>query len=324
MTVDQDVVSHEAGHERPAIVPTYDQLAALEDEEYLGLSHAFGVQYQELLTQEGASSEVADGVGDALEPYLRRLEGRSDREVAATLLGGYREAYNQILRDHGTAEKYTDINPSDKDLAKVRSVVWSPLGTPILDIPDSDGVFQERTAGGFSVTFLMDTVGLPPFIVVNSLVGRESEKRGVHETSHTAWAVMEKTGVIPRSEDEDRLIGEKSALDVARDEAVAQQAAEQGAIGHTNVVGYANTEGLPAELIERYQKSTSAYASVMQRVQGIDQADWILGFMSARNWDEFFTHVDRMTRLARSAPHDDLIVPDTTSGSDTLSGWGAV
>jgi hypothetical protein len=314
----------EATHEQTPVIPGYEQLTALGDEEYLGVSHEFGAQYHDLLTQSGATGVLADRARTALEPYIQKLEGQSDVEAAATLIRRYREGYNHILRAHGAAEQYTDISPSDEDLAKVRSVSYSPLGTPILEIPDSDSVFQKRTATGFSAAFLADTVGLPPFIVVNTLTGEAAKKIATHETSHSAWKVLEIAGVIPQSEEGSRPVGERSALDVARDEAVAQQIAHQGAIGHHNVVSYSRSDGLPAELIERYQRATNAYATAMRNVQGIDQADSVLGFMAARNWDEFFAHVERMTRLAEAAPHDNPVAPIATTADGVPSGWGSV
>lgn len=311
----------EAPHDQASVIPSYDQLAALGDEEFLGTSREFGAQYYDLLTQHDAAGVLADRARAAVEPYLQKLEGQSDAEAAVTLLQGYREGYNHILREHGATEKYADTNPSDEDVAKVRSVSYSPFGTPILEIPDSDGVFQKRTATGFSAAFVADTVGLPPFVVVNTLTGETAKKIGVHETSHSAWKVLEIAGLIPQSEGGARPVGERSALNLARDEAVAQQIAHQGAIGHHNVVGYAESDGLPPDLIERYQQATSAYATAMRNVQGIDQADSVLGFVAARNWDEFFAHVVRMTRLAEAAPHENLVTPASATAEGAPSGW---
>ena len=305
-----------------SVIPNYEQLAVLNDEAYLSVSHEFGEQYHELLTQSGAVGELAERARVTLGPYLRRLEGQSDVEVAATLLSGYRSGYNQILHAHGVAEKYTDIDLSDEDLAKVKSVTYSPLGTPILEIPDSDSVFQKRTATGFSASFLPETAGLPPFVVVNTLANETAKKIAVHETSHSAWKVLELAGAIPQTEEGTRPIGERSPLDVARDEAVAQQAAHQGAIGHHNVVSFAKADGLPVEIIERYREDVSLYADAMRNVQGIDQSDAILGFLAARSWEDFFTHVERMTRLAKAAPHDTPLDNALPSGEGIPLGWG--
>jgi hypothetical protein len=312
----------ESVSKQESMIPSYEQLAGLSDEAYLSASHEFGVQYHELLTHGGAVGELADRARTTLEPYLRKLEGQSDREVAATLLRGYRSGYNQILQAHGATEKYTDINPSNEDLAKVKSVAYSPLGTPILEIPDSDSVFQKRTATGFSASFLTETVELPPFVVVNTLTGETAKKIATHETSHSAWKVLELAGIIPPIDEGTRPIGERSPLDVARDEAVAQQVAHQGAIGHHNVVSYAKTDGLPAEVIERYQECTRSYAAAMRNVQGIDQSDAVLGFMAARTWEDFFTHVERMTRLAEAAPHESPLAHIPLPVEGIPSGWG--
>jgi hypothetical protein len=304
------------------MIPSYEQLGALGDEAYLSVSRKFGAQYHELLAQGGAVGELAERARATLEPYLRKLEGQSDLEVAATLLRGYRSGYNQILQAHGVTEKYTNIIPSDEDLAKVKSVTYSPLGTPVLEISDSDSVFQKRTATGFSASFLTETVELPPFVVVNTLTGETAKKIVMHETSHSAWKVLELAGIIPPVVEGTRPIGVRSPLDVARDEAVAQQVAHQGAIGHHNVVSYAKADGLSAEVIEHYKECTRSYAAAMRNVQGIDQPDAVLGFMAARTWDDFFTHVERMTRLAEAAPHESPLARIPLPVEGTPSGWG--
>src|SRR6185312_12660919 len=107
-----------------------------------------------------------------------------------------------------------------------------------------------------------------------------------HETSHAVWAVMERAGLIPDSGG-DKQLGVRSALDTARDEAVAMQLAGQGKISHPNIVQRLRAEGQDEASIERYRTASEQYAKAMDGVQGVAQRDSIYGFMQAQDWGAY-------------------------------------
>lgn len=319
------------GSEQVAEAVLEDSLFELDDETYLAVSHAFGRQYKDMLTPNAASTEQSHAIegqryaiNTVLERYTKTLEGLSDAQIAAMMVSGYRSAYNNLLAEHGMEPEFADTALTDDEMHAITGIGRTATGLPVLYTTDNDKLFGRGTATSFCSSDLLLGASLPPLIVVGDRIG-DRERVTVHESSHALWAVMAAEGMIPDSEEARAGIGSRSPLDVARDEAAAMQVAGQGKIIHPNVIKYLQEEGADPAFVDRYRASCSAYAEAMRGVEGIEQADSVLGFMKARSWEEFLGHVDRMTRLAQAAPHQALDTPPASLvPSGGVGGWGTV
>jgi hypothetical protein len=300
----------------------YASLAELSDAEYLATSHEFGVQYKELLTGTAVESELAAQVKAAAEPYVTSLEGLSEAEIATTMVQGYRDTYNQLLTAHGAQPEFPEL--TEDDLRHVQAVGKTSIGVPVLYTNGNRALFGHDAASFASSQLLMEA-GLPPLVVVGNTLG-DKEQAALHESSHAAWAVMQGADMIPGEvTDTPHELGSRSAFDTARDEAAAMQVAGQGKIIHPSVIKRLEQDGFDEAHIERYRQTTHGYADAMRDVQGIEQADSVLGFMQAQTWEDFFEHVERMTQIAEAAPHSAPVVARVAVHAvvDGPSGWGA-
>lgn len=285
----------------------FDDLRTLDDETYLRVSHDFGLEYSQLLGQNEVAdlsrNKLAEPFRAALETYMRPLEGLSDAEAATVMISGYRQAYNELLQGYGKEPAFTVTEPTRDALDHVIAVKRAAYGVPILYSDDNELLFGHGGTSFCSSRLLMQS-GLPPLVVVGNGVGdKEKQAASVHEASHAAWAIMEAAAMIPHSDDGEEALGKRSAFGLARDEAAAMQVAGQGKIIHPNVIAYLKADGFDEQFVERYRSTCYRYADALIGVQGLEQGDAVFGFMQARNWDEFFIHVERLTAIAESLKH---------------------
>ena len=284
-------------------LPSYEQLAALGDQEYLAAGRAFGALYYDIVAGD-ATGGLAAIAQATVAPYLRPLRNLSNAAVAATMLRAYRLDYNSLCRAHGVNELFENVEPDTEDMSRVEFVRYSPIGIPVLGINDTNYVFRRNVGtSGFCVPWLMQTAGLPPLVVTIAGSSEAARSIRIHEASHATWAILLQAGVIPALEKANGSDEQSAALDTARNEATALQIAGQGTIRHYNVQRIAERDGEDPAIVDRYRRVVEAYQQAMRFVLGIKQSDAVLGFMTARSWDDFFAHSERMTRLAEAAPH---------------------
>lgn len=312
-------------------LPTHQlpEIDGLSDEQYLEVSRKFGDRYVRLVSGfDRAESQDALGLSAETEikPLIEKIHNLDNVAVSRFMVGGYRRALNDFYFRHGSEPQFSEQAPSDEDMAHVKQVSRGPFGTPILY---TDG-HNEELFGYKSLSFaspeLMVENELPPLVVVYDGYGElERQKVTIHESSHVVFSLLRRVGAIPSPYGEGVTIaGEKSAFELARDEAVAQMAANQNGFQHPNVVKLMSVGNYSEAEITEYREACLQLPRVFVESVGLKFSDLILGVMHSRNFSEMVSNLGRMKQIMGSRQVAVRPVEHATQKSDPSvpSGWG--
>lgn len=309
------------------------ELSGLNDDEYLNLSQTFASEYKGLVNGQVETEfqkRVSEKVSKEIAPIIEKIEHLSGQELAKFMVEGYRSSLNKLYVSYGKEAPFKDEAVSGDNLKRIVRIDKGPYGIPIIF---TDG-FNEELFGddtlSFAATELMLENGLPPAVIVYDKYKRAGEKEEVttHETSHAVFTLLRRAGVIPSPDGEGVTVaGKKSAFELARDEAIAQLTANQNGVGHPSVHQRMKSENYSDEAREAYLGATGLFKRTTAEDAGLSFSDAILGVVTAKNFDEFNSHMNRMAQIASSKKGQLNTAKTTISSSKQSSigsGWGAI
>lgn len=271
----------------------------LSDSEFIEQSQAFGEEYLGLINGEIGTdfqtlvSEKVEAVYGHILEKTKDLEGE---ELSRFMVEGYRNSLNRLYEQHDSKAPFESEQLTDRELARVLRAKKGPFGVPILY---TDG-FNEELFGDDNLSFasadLMLENQLPPIAVVyENYNPAEKEQVTTHETSHTVFALLRRIGVIAHPDSEGITVpGQTSAFELARDEAIAQMAANQNSGGHPDVIRRMKKEGYSEDEISAFRSGMLGFGRREAEKAGLKFSDAILGVAMAKNFAELNSHMYRM------------------------------
>ena len=275
----------------------------LSNGEFIERSQAFSEEYLGLLSG-GASTDfqaqVYKKVLAEFDPIIEKTKNLEGKELSGYMVEGYRKSLNKLYEQHYLKAPFANGKPSDDELAHVLRAEKGPFGVPILY---TDGFNEELFADdnlSYVSSDMMIENGLPPVaIIYENYNPVEKEQVVIHEISHMVFSLLRRAGVIPSPEGESVTTpGHTTAFELARDEAIAQMAANQNSGGHPDVVRKMKKEGYSDDELSEYQSSMQSFDRYEAEKSGLNFSDAILGVAMARNFVELTSHMNRMRSIS--------------------------
>ncbi|MDB5177322.1 MAG: hypothetical protein JWN75_990 [Candidatus Saccharibacteria bacterium] len=284
-------------------VMTRYELDVLSDDNLIEVSHAFGSDYADLV-KGGADTEfqkvLADKVAAVLEPLLDKIKGLEGHDLAKIMIETYRSSGNAIYAKYAQQQKFANEQVSDEELSHVTRVAIGPFGIPVIYTDGRNDELLGTSTMSFASAEPMIEAGLPPLVVINELY-TDAEKHEVttHETAHAIFALLRQTGVIPNPDGEGLTVpGQKSAFELARDEATAQMVANQTVAKHSGVIAKMNNQKIDEATISEYHAAFDAFDKATAEKAGMRFSDGILGVLMSKNFGELNAHMSRMGKIS--------------------------
>jgi hypothetical protein len=301
------------------------ELDELNDDEYLGASRAFADEYKGILSGQVDTEfqrKVLEEVSTELAPITERLEQLDEEELPRYLVQGYRDSLDKLYERFGREAPFAHEDVNDEVLAHVKHISKGPYGIPIIYTDGFNDILFGDDTLSFAATELMLENGLPPAVVVfDGYNAKEKEQVTTHETSHAVFTLLRRAGVIPSPEGEGvTLAGKESAFELARDEAIAQLAAEQNGIEHPSVGQRMKQQGYDNQAFEEYDSAKIAFKRETAHRAGLNFSDAILGVMLSNNFTELNTHMIRMGKIAEASSKETVDI-GVTLHNDNKSDW---
>lgn len=280
-----------------------NELASLPDAEYLAASQDFGNDYVGLLSGHITTEhqyQLSDSIDTELRPLLENTKGLKGKDLAGLLITGYRAAVNKLYVENGHNPMFEHEDIEDDLRTHIIDVAEGPFGVPIVYTDGNNEKLFGYDSLSFACSELMIENDLPPLVVVfNGYNPDERDKVTTHETSHMIFALLKASGSISVPEVEGITeTGRKSTFELARDEAIAQMAANQNSATHPSVVKYMIKDGADETACKEYVDMVGKFSRIKAEQGGLKFSDAILGVVMARNFTELYSHMERMGHIA--------------------------